>query len=156
MDNPEVVLFQTLQVGADLLKQGEIVSATLGGTSMFPFLRPGDVAHIHAVPISVLERGQVIVFQADGKWIAHRLVVKQEVAGLWQLLTQGDSATKADPLISEAQYLGVVKGVNRNGKTHKINKVRHKIYGQMMCVLRPVPHCFLRLTVRIKNRIARF
>ena len=157
MKNEERVinLDEAHELGASLLVEGRFVRVKLGGSSMFPLLRPGDVAKIKLVPLSELNVGQVIVFENSGKWIAHRLVSIGGKGGQIQLLAQGDSVRKADPSILENHYLGLIESFSRNGREHKMDGQMKVLYGKILLALRPFPQQVFRFCVKVKNQLAK-
>ncbi|MBP9150776.1 MAG: hypothetical protein KBF73_00690 [Flavobacteriales bacterium] len=147
---------ETKELGRKLLFDGHQVRFKLGGNSMFPYLRDGEVAVTVRVPTDQLKAGQVIVFEQNDRWIAHRLVgLNQTTEGL-KLVAQGDSITRPDRPISEAAYLGVIIGYSRNGKQYKVDSSCHLVYGRIMSNLSPFPQFLIRLFLRIRNRLRRF
>lgn len=157
MSNDERIidLDEAHKLGASLLAEGRTVRVKLGGSSMFPFLRQGDVAQIKPVPITELKRGQVIVFEHKGRWTAHRLVAIRNKATIPHLLAHGDSVRRADPPILKEYYLGVVKGFSRNGKEHKVDGLMNELYARMMLTFRPFLQLSIRLFLRVSNRVRR-
>ncbi len=57
------------------------------GMSMFPILMPGDKVQVRRVGVQDMRVGQVLVFENQGQWVAHRLIAKQEDG---KLITKGD------------------------------------------------------------------
>jgi signal peptidase I len=88
-----------------LLSQGQTVQVPVHGMSMFPILMPNDKVQIKRVGWNDLNPGQVLVFESEGQWIAHRLIsVNQQKKSL---LTRGDGLPVPDkPVMAES-----VKGV---------------------------------------------
>jgi signal peptidase I len=84
------------------------------GHSMQPLIRPGDTLIISDISPTELRRGQVIALANDteDKLIVHRLVKSSHN----RLLTQGDNASLPDGVFSEANLLGIVRCVERNGR----------------------------------------
>lgn len=143
------------EIGASLLSEGRSVRFKLGGSSMFPFLRQGDVAAIDPLPMSQLKLGQVIVFENNGRWIAHRLVAIKKDGNSLRLLAQGDSVKTPDSPVLEAHYLGVIGSFSRNGKYHRMDGLMNELYAKMLLTFRPFPQLFIRFFLKVRNRLAR-
>lgn len=101
-----------------LLQQGQEIRVTLGGVSMWPWLRKGDVVVVK--PFSPPEEprtGDVVVFCSGTKLIAHRLLKRIENKGKTQYLTKGDALLKADHLLEREQLLGRIEVLERKGNS---------------------------------------
>ena len=73
--NKNNIDLQNLQnATVDFLDQGKELKIRLGGRSMYPFLRNGDIGLVKKICISNLKIGDVIVFKTSEKLIAHRLL----------------------------------------------------------------------------------
>ncbi|MCF8465246.1 MAG: S26 family signal peptidase [Flavobacteriales bacterium] len=139
-------------VGRHLLDSGQQVEFRLGGNSMFPFLRNGDMATVVKVPMLELKHGQVVVFAQQGKWIAHRLIALDHTQNGSRLVAQGDSIVRFDKPIAEHDYLGIIVGFVRNGRSIEVADYRHRLYGRIFVKLRPFPQALIRLYLKINNR----
>jgi hypothetical protein len=146
---------ETKELGRQLLQDGHEVKFKLGGNSMFPYMIDGEVATAFRIPFNQLQLSQVIVFEQNNKWIAHRLVGKEQIQEGLMLITQGDSITRLDSLISEDAYLGVIVGFSCHARHYKVNSWSHRAYGRMMTNLRPFPQFLIRLYLKIRNRLRR-
>jgi hypothetical protein len=91
---------------------GEATLRAYGG-SMAPAIQPGDLLHVERrLPLEVL-RGEVILFEREGRLFAHR-VVRRSLSGVLQ--TRGDAHLRRDPAIAPRQLLGVVIRLTRDGR----------------------------------------
>ncbi|MBD3239374.1 MAG: hypothetical protein GF331_02225 [Chitinivibrionales bacterium] len=76
------------------------------GTSMWPFLRPGDRVAVEPVDPSTLRRGQIAVFRGDdGEEIIHRVVSTKGC-----IVTRGDNAGRSDGIVEPGRLIGLVVG----------------------------------------------
>ena len=89
-----------------LLADGNTVKVPVHGMSMFPVLMPGDKVEIRRIPIEKMQAGQVLVFEANGQWVAHRLIIKDEINGL--LTTKGDGLPGKDKIVRAEQARGII------------------------------------------------
>lgn len=142
-------------LGRQLLETGKSVNFTLGGTSMFPYLREGDVATVIKIPVHSLKMGHVVVFEQNGKWIAHRLVAIHETGTNLVLQSQGDSIIRPDRPIEKDNYLGVLTACSRNGVPQQLNSFLNRFMAWCMVKLRPFPQLLARLALGVRNRMFR-
>jgi signal peptidase I len=84
------------------------------GFSMYPFIRNGDVVTLSPLFDAVPRLGDVIAFVRPGtnRLIVHRVIGKRGSS----FLTKGDNLSSVDGFIPEANILGNVTKVERNGK----------------------------------------
>ena len=144
---------ETKELGRKLLVDGHQVRFRLGGSSMFPYLMEGDIAITVRVPIEQLALGQVIVFEQNGRWIAHRLMALDRTPeGSW-MVAQGDSIVRPDKPIAEHDYVGIIVGFVRNGRSVEVADSRHRLYGRLFVKLRPVPQALTRSFLKIYDRL---
>ena len=84
------------------------------GFSMYPFIRSGDVITLSPLSNTVPRLGNVVAFTSPGmgKLIVHRIIKKSGNS----FLIKGDNLPGVDGRIPEANILGCVTKVERNGK----------------------------------------
>ena len=76
-------------------------------------VEPGDVLRIEHATADRIQPGDVILYDAGGRLIAHRFVRSAFDNGIVHLITRGDSHWWTDPPIASAQLLGRVIGIRR-------------------------------------------
>lgn len=105
---------ETASLLRDLTSRGVSVTLTVGGSSMHPALRSGDVVTLAPAKGRTLPVGAVVAAEDPGGagLVVHR-VVGRSADGL---LLRGDNAERADGTVAEAAVLGVVVRVERNGR----------------------------------------
>lgn len=86
------------------------MSLRVGGASMAPFIRTGDVVTLR--PCERARLGDVVARLAG----PDRLLVHRVVTGGEPPLTRGDSAHEPDPPLSPGELLGRVWAVERAGR----------------------------------------
>ena len=92
-----------------MLNEGKTVQVPVYGMSMFPILMPRDSVQIKRVTFDQMIPGQVLVFERDGQWIAHRLIKKDYLTGL--LITHGDGLPYDDEPIAANSVKGIITKV---------------------------------------------
>ena len=85
----------------------------VGGSSMLPAIRPGDILEVRARRACGIRPGSVVLFERGGRLFAHRVVGNEGGA----LVTRGDALADADAAIGDAELLGEVIAVERNGRS---------------------------------------
>ena len=93
----------------EIIRQGRSVLIFASGYSMFPFLRKGDLLTVEPVPMETIKRGDVVVFEMEQKWIAHRVVKNRNSAEGVEFLLRGDTCIDFDPMVNRENYMGVVQ-----------------------------------------------
>jgi Peptidase S24-like len=97
-----------------LAKHGR-VALRVHGTSMLPWVRPGDVAMIRRSDGSGVRFGDVALFRRGAHIYVHRIVSK---CGPWhseKITAKGDAHSHADGELERGELLGRVVRLYRNG-----------------------------------------
>ncbi|WP_132434131.1 S24/S26 family peptidase [Natronoflexus pectinivorans] len=92
----------------ELLKHGKTVQVPVSGMSMFPFLMKDDVIQVSPIEYGDLKPGQILIFNRESRWIAHRLI-KSENGFCY---TRGDGNRKVDAAIPFRDVKGVLTGIS--------------------------------------------
>ncbi|MGQ1946926.1 signal peptidase I [Geofilum sp. OHC36d9] len=95
-----------LQWLASLLKDGQSAKVRIRGLSMLPWLIPGDGITVQPLNKNRLRVGQVIVFQGEDNWVAHRLIKINPQNNTY--ITRGDANLRNDKPLSLHQIKGIV------------------------------------------------
>lgn len=102
---------------ADVARNFGEVRLKVTGASMIPSLWPGDVITIR--PDAASPRpGQIVLYRREGKVVAHRI---RHIRGD-RLITRGDSMRHDDPPIRQADIVGQVVCLVRNGHRVHLNQ----------------------------------
>jgi signal peptidase I len=150
LKNPEVFgQDQLKELSRNLLTDNKIIRLRLGGYSMFPNLMPGDIATIRQVEPSLLKLGEIVVAEINGRWIAHRLVSKQETKSGTLFITQGDSVSRRDINVAKSDIIGLVEEIERGDTSVASSAFISWFYVSF----RPLPQIAGRLVLKIKLRI---
>jgi peptidase S24-like protein len=97
-----------------LRKHGRI-ALRVHGTSMLPWVRPGDVAMIRRADSAGVRFGDVALFRRANHIYVHRIVKKR---GPWhseKLTVKGDAHSHTDGELEQGELLGRVVHLYRNG-----------------------------------------
>lgn len=124
---------ELLTLGKQLLAEGRDLRMRLGGRSMFPTLRAGDVATIVPVTGGQPNMGDVVVCDRGDRWVAHRLIRMEQTEGGLRYITQGDSCMRPDEPFGNVTLLGRIIAVNRKGRV-----IPHDARPRYLGLTRPV------------------
>ena len=102
-----------IELAAESLRLTGRLRLRVGGSSMLPAIRPGDILEVRARRAVDVRSGSVVLFQRGGRLFAHRVVHRDGAF----LVTRGDALDHPDCAIAEAQLLGEVVAVERRGRT---------------------------------------
>jgi hypothetical protein len=120
-----------LSLATEMLRSFGEFQFVAWGSSMVPFLFPGDTLIVRRAEPRDACTGEVVLLARKGRFYAHRLVDRKMAAdGPIQLITRGDALDKNDPPFSETELLGRVTAVLRRGK--RIELGRHPAAGQRL------------------------
>lgn len=138
-----------LDTVCDMLRSGaEHVPVNVAGTSMTPFLDPGDTVLLD-LPDAAVRSGDVVLFaRSNGRYVLHRVVSVQK--DLLELL--GD-AQVASEWIHPDQVRAVVTGVRRGDQVLDRNSARWRFFQGPWMHTRKLRPCINRVRNHIKARL---
>lgn len=123
----------------EAIKNGHSVQTLASGYSMFPFLRKGDILTVEPIPLDKVKRGDVVVFESEEKWIAHRVIKICNYNSQIKLITRGDSRISNDPIVIDSNFVGVTSNIQRkntfvslSSPSRRISTRFHLIGGVML------------------------
>ena len=114
-----------LDTVCDLLRGGHThVPVTVAGSSMTPFLDPGDTVFLDFFD-RFIETGDILLFQRPGQqYILHR-VVRVLPDGMLELL--GDAQVRPE-LVQPNQVCAIVTGLRRGQKLYDAKSLRWRFF----------------------------
>ena len=85
----------------------------VGGTSMWPFIKPGDTVSICNKPQNP-SPGMVVAFFVENQFVAHRIVWNSRIKSEgWKIFVHGDAAFGSWTQMNYDQVVGIVEYVQR-------------------------------------------
>lgn len=84
----------------------------VGGNSMLPTLRVGDILNVEAARAADLSPGDIILCFQNGTVCTHRVVDRRGTS----LVTRGDANVRIDPPVRADECIGRVASAERDGK----------------------------------------
>ena len=122
------------QTTVQLLQNGHPIEIKALGYSMFPLLRPNHRLVVEPIEPQNCKKGDIIVFIAYDRLIAHRLV---EI-NCHQLICRGDATLHRDEPITYKQLLGKVTARKNHNKTKHLTTLLQKWYGRLILFSHPL------------------
>ena len=118
-----------------LLDEGKRdIPIPVSGTSMTPFLSPGDTVYVSRTPL--FRRGDIVLFRRpDGRYVLHRLLSADEE----RCLLRGDAQSTPES-VPAACLRARVEAVRRRGRLYTARSPRWRFYAgpwQALTPLRP-------------------
>jgi hypothetical protein len=102
------------------LEKFNTCDVTVGGTSMWPFIKSGDIVSITQKPFRPA-LGQVVAFFVDSRLITHRVIWYRKTGhDTWLLTVHGDASPLSLTHIESDQVVGTVMHLKRN--TRKLSR----------------------------------
>ncbi len=105
------------------------------GSSMQPWVRPGDIALIRRTGIEEVRCGDVVLFQREDRLFVHRLVEKRGTLRAAEFLAKGDAHPGPDGVITDQLILGRVTCIYRGEKRIDLDSPRQLALGLIVSQL---------------------
>jgi hypothetical protein len=102
-------------IAGALAKRG-YVSMRVHGTSMLPWVRPGNIALIRQTTIENVRCGDIVLFRRGAHLFVHRIVEKRGSLDTAQLFSKGDAHPTSDGPVGHEQLLGRVVRIYKDGE----------------------------------------
>jgi len=115
-------------IASALAGQGRI-SLRVRGSSMLPWVRPGDIAVIRRTDAAHVRCGDVVLILRDKRLFVHRLVKKHHSLGVTKFLAKGDAHPGDDGMIDGQEILGRVMKIYRGNRQIDLDEPRHLALG---------------------------
>ncbi len=151
----ERIMIRTLEISKEILREGSLLRISTVGSSMYPVSRSGDIITVRPTRAVDVSAGDVILYNAGRRMVAHRLVSKRKENNQVVLICQGDTFMRPDPSIQPEQVLGKVVAVSRNGRTIRLDTAKSRLIGLFLTKtspLRPWLYPILRELRRFSKR----
>jgi signal peptidase len=136
----------------EIISQGRSVQIVASGYSMFPFLRKGDILTINPAPMEQIKRGDIVVYELNEKWIAHRVIQVNHNSEGFEFLLRGDTCAAFDPPVNKENFIGIVPEFQRLNYLKKLNGSLRRLWTKVILnFIRMYP-----LIARVRLRIHHF
>jgi len=88
-------------------------NVVVGGTSMWPFIKQGDIVTVCQKPF-IPALGMVVAFFIENQFVVRRVVWYRKIEeNRWQLIIRGDTCPGSLTRIDSDQVIGTVSGIKR-------------------------------------------
>jgi hypothetical protein len=134
-----------LDLAAEVIRSHGTIRLQALGTSMLPSIWPGDVLSIESGPDELVP-GDIVLVARDGRFFVHRLIDKQ--GSDW--ITRGDSLPQNDAPVAEAQVLGKVSAIHRQGRVI-VPKLRVTVFAGVLATMLCHWDSLRNVTLRIRS-----
>jgi hypothetical protein len=101
---------------ADALKRRGRIALRVHGTSMLPWVQPGDVALVRQASLDHVRCGDVVLFRRENHLLVHRIVEKRGSLDAAEYFAKGDAHPNSDGRVEEKELLGRVVRLYRGRK----------------------------------------
>lgn len=126
------------------LEQNKLCFKALG-SSMFPFVRNGDMVTIKKVKSDTLLVGEIVFYEKDGSFCLHRFLKRNSKN---EIITKGDNQPILDTPISSEDVLGKLIIIKRDNQVITLDSRLNKIMGRLIAVFYPLTYPVTRLLIK--------
>ena len=111
--------------------RGRVLLKTYG-SSMQPWMKPGDISLIRKTAVENVLPGDLVLFRRQGRLFLHRVVRERFNSGVREISTKGDAHPEADGWIGKEELLGRVAHVFRAAGQGKVGTAPHSRMGLLI------------------------
>jgi hypothetical protein len=104
------------QLFLEVLKSFGQAKLAVTGSSMLSSIWPGDILEVRRQNAAEVCAGEVVLFEREGRLLAHRVVEKVGGPERTLLITRGDGLREPDSPVSPEELLGHVTAILRGGR----------------------------------------
>jgi hypothetical protein len=137
------------QLFLEILKSSGQAKLAVTGTSMLSSIWPGDILEVRRQKAAEICPGEVVLFERDGRLLAHRVVEKVSGPERTLLITRGDGLRAPDWPVSPEELLGRVTAILRGGRRLEPRLTR---WGQVVSWVLSRSDLCTRLALRLRRR----
>ena len=131
---------EPISIEEALESHGRILYTNVG-TSMMPLLRERRDVMVIDRPTARLKKYDVPLYKKNGRYVLHRIIKVREN----DYVIVGDHCTTLEYGITDADIIGVLTEVIRDGKPVNLSGFTYKLYYHLWCDLFPIRVLILRI-----------
>ena len=106
-----------IEMAKELLWRGDTLRCRASGSSMYPFIRDGDIITVEPIIASRIRYADIVFFQSDeGRVVVHRVIKIKKADGKVCMVTRGDTMRRTDGYLDGRGLLGRVTIVEKGGR----------------------------------------
>jgi signal peptidase len=142
----------SLHLIANVINKNGFIDIPAEGTSMFPFIRKGDVCRFVSCEASTLKKGDVVLFRtSSGRLIAHRYYKAITDGNQTRYVFKGDTNLGFDEAVDREQIMGKLVSIQKDKRTLHAAHLVANLWGAIILSL-PVFSQLLRGYLNRKER----
>lgn len=127
-----------IDMAKELLSRGDVLRCRASGSSMYPFIRDGDIITVAPVKVSRIRYADIIFFQDEfGRVVVHRVIKVRRAGEEICLVTRGDSMRRTDDCLDGRGLLGRVMSVEKRGRVWPVANGAWRIAGVIYAAFLP-------------------
>jgi len=152
--DPEL-FFRTIR---DSLEMIPGLNLTVRGWSMAPVIKDADNVLLERIDSRDVKKGDIVFFKdQNSRFICHRVIDKKLLNQEEIFITKGDVSLFIDVGFTASRILGVVRKLNRRGKTIELEKnLFYRLIGFLNVKFAKPVIGITFIVLRVKNSLARF
>jgi signal peptidase len=144
-------------ISKEVLVRGGLFCFKAHGSSMYPFIRDGDVLTVQPVETDSLNIGDVAFYRSTReRLVAHRVVEKKFTNGKCVLIMRGDSGLNTSEQVPAEHVLGRVMSIQRGQKVMYLEDKSWKLAALLWITSYPLGAMFLKTETKSKQIAAYF
>ena len=124
-----------MEIAESLLRDAIPVKARVGGTSMLPWLRAGDIVTLKNCPLDTVRKGDIVVFKRFEKLVIHRVIAYDNMIAGIAFITKGDSCKHTDGYILPSDFLGKAFSYERKGSPTNLTDRKHLRFNRFLAAV---------------------
>jgi len=137
------------QLFREVLKSSGRAKLAVTGSSMLSSIWPGDILEVRLQKAAETYPGEVVLFERDGRLLAHRVVAKAGGTERPLLITRGDRLRTLEPPVTPEELLGRVTAIVRGRRYAEPRLTR---WGRVASWVLSHSDLCTRLVLRLKRR----
>ena len=139
-------------LSAQILRQGGSFRFRVGGSSMIPFVRDGDLLTIAPVDAADLRIGDVALYRTHlDRVVAHRVVGRAIRDGELVLETRGDARLVSDSPVPASRVLGRAVRLQRGDRVRRLDRGPWRLAARIWVWVHPLRCAAARLVRSVKG-----
>ncbi len=124
-----------VQLVADALRiRGRVLLRTYG-SSMLPWMRPGDISRVRRTNVENVRCGDLVLFRRHNRLLVHRIVDERVKLGVRQVSAKGDAHPDSDGWLEMDELLGRVVVIYRRSRHIRLETRSQVALGRVIAQL---------------------
>jgi signal peptidase len=143
---------ETLQLLTHVIQKNGWIELPAQGTSMYPFIKKGDICRFIPCETSSIKKGDIILYRtSSGSLVAHRYYQSKSINHQMQYLFKGDTNLGSDEAIAHDQIIGKLTWIHRNKTIIHVTDVTAHAWSKLILTF-PILSLLLRIYLNRKER----